>query len=98
MSDWQPIASAPKDGTKVDLFYPGQRGRVVDAAWYEAPFNCWAIRKKKWTEMQLNPMRLPELLPESEWSHVAFPNEQPTHWMLSPLPPSPAAPKEGEGE
>ncbi|WP_139218063.1 hypothetical protein [Paracoccus aminovorans] len=32
MSDWQPISTAPKDGTKIDL-WTGYNERAADAMW-----------------------------------------------------------------
>lgn len=34
MKEWQPIETAPKDGTKVDLWRPGYtKPRICDAWW-----------------------------------------------------------------
>lgn len=37
---WQPMISAPHDGTRVDLLFPHPRGRVVDCFW--DPVNGWS--------------------------------------------------------
>ena len=85
--EWQPIETAPKDGTKVDLLYPYPRGRTIDCWWEnEGPLaGFWLQRNRpKWKNG--------ELLPEGEWDIATLPNMQPTHWMPSPpLPPSGSA-------
>lgn len=85
MSDWQPIETAPKDGTEVLLFVPGyiggrrvMEGNIVVGAWIDD--HAWG-REGVW------------------WSDISDPYEghsgatadsvdlTPTHWM--PLPEAP---------
>lgn len=86
---WQPIETAPKGGTKIDLLYPHPRGRAVDCHWGDyALFGLgWYWRTPIWEKGAL--------LPEDQWSLNSYPNMQPTHWMYPPAPPSaaPADPK-----
>ena len=83
MSAWQPIETAPRDGTKVDLWYPYPRCRVIncyfsnDRIWGKD--GQWLRREPAWKDNAL--------LPESEWMTACFPNMVPSHWMLSPDPP-----------
>lgn len=37
---WQPIETAPRDGTEVDLWSPGC-GRTVDSEWKEGRWRYW---------------------------------------------------------
>lgn len=87
MSDWQPIETAPKDGTKIDLLFPEPRGRTINCLWLQdrwtGPNGGWFWRSATWDDFG-------ELLPEHEWNVNHYPHMQPTHWM--PLPEPPAAP------
>jgi hypothetical protein len=57
MTDWQPIATAPKDGTEVLL-----HGRHNDGeAWYEVGF--WGKHSQSWTVAPLDPTHWMELVP-----------------------------------
>lgn len=40
MSEWQPIESAPKDGSLLDLFVPGY-GRIINE-WWDIGHGCWS--------------------------------------------------------
>lgn len=46
MTEWQPIETAPKDGTHVLIYVPGSR-RLVCEAWWAMPYEaapaaqCW---------------------------------------------------------
>lgn len=74
MSEWQPIKSAPKDGTPILIFNPrNDRKPVCEAAWaydYEGAPGYWAtphgVKGRGYT-----------ILPEA-----------PTHWMPLPEPPA----------
>ncbi len=80
MSEWQPIETAPKDGTLVDLWVvPKKRwdtkllgiepGRATDMQW---------INGKWWTDYQ-----------NWLWRGSLNANREATHWVLSPAPPTP---------
>lgn len=78
---WQPIDTAPKDGTKIDLLYPYPRGRTINCFWDDSPVigGAWIWLTPIWKDGNL--------LPESEWSNNCYPNMDPTHWRpVSPLP------------
>ncbi|HEU4635425.1 MAG TPA: DUF551 domain-containing protein [Edaphobacter sp.] len=83
MSDWQPIETAPKDGTRVLVCY-GSKPRVIVAYWQSEPslweredVPCWAVFE-----------------PEDPFYSVYLLDEyEPTHWQPLPKPPlSPSAP------
>lgn len=73
---WQPIETAPKDGTRVDLLLPDWGGRVTDAywehetdGWGDMPGPQWCVKDHAvdgWVE----PV-----------------GDLPTHWMPLPAPP-----------
>lgn len=81
-SAWQPIETAPKDGTKVDLLYPYPRGRAINCFWEERHL-AWVWRKATWKEG--------DLLPEDQWDWGYYANMEPTHWMPRPAPPKDAS-------
>lgn len=74
--DWQPIETAPKDGTEVILFYPGMKVQFRIGGWLvsETIHNGKTISKhEQWTSDSFFSSK------ESAYC--------PTHWM--PLPESP---------
>lgn len=70
---WQDIATAPKDGTRVDLWcidhlhYAKQGQRVVNVAW--GPVRDWMGTER------------------DDWQHGHGEDFQPTHWRPLPSPP-----------
>ena len=75
INDWKPIETAPKDGTKVDLWveWPGQSpaaGRVPDAEWTD--LYGWSYRS---------------LTGEGDFG-IEHQGGQPTHWRPRPEPPT----------
>lgn len=73
VTPWQPIATAPKDGTRVDLWgrnllrYDKAGLRIVNVAW--GPVIDWFGHER------------------DDWQHGWGESFEPTHWM--PLPPAP---------
>lgn len=77
---WQPIESAPKDGTRILLFFPNDVG-VISGEWNFERFN--ANPKPHFTHDQ-----------EQRWGVRHMRANQPTHWK--PLPPPPEAKARGD--
>lgn len=76
MSTWQPIETAPKDGTYVLLFYPDYRKKVWVGSYYNNETYCHGKLRNKSEGWNNGADRL-ALIKES----------LPTHWMhLPPLP------------
>ncbi len=83
-NDWQPIATAPKDGTQVLLFFPGLKhpfllGHYVDSEEFE---HGKSVRR---TQFWLAGMHL------ALWRGE---KPEPSHWM--PLPAVPVEPASAE--
>lgn len=73
---WQPISSAPKDGTYIDLWVSGPRNpgaRIPD---------CWFAHGRWLHDFGRDGDLSPELMV----------GDEPTHWMLPPEPPGQTAP------
>lgn len=81
MSDWQPIETAPKDGTPVILYLRAPWSRVEMAQWYE-PWKSW----------QAN---IYEMIEGDEVLGIG--SAIPTHWMLLPAPPTPTKGDRADG-
>jgi hypothetical protein len=73
-NDWQPIETAPRDGTRVDLWginrlrYDRRGERIVNVAW--GFVTDWMGTKRE------------------DWQHGRGEDFEPTHWMPLPRPPS----------
>ena len=61
VSMWRPIATAPRDGTRVDLLYPHPRGRMINCFWHVRT-RTWMWRTPRWQG--------DTLLPEHQWDLV----------------------------
>lgn len=89
MSDWQPIKTAPKDGTPVDLWCVSPDPdcsieiRLTDCVWENAgidhPFTGWL---RIMDDGDVDCVEGPQL------SEFALPPWTPTHWMHRPEPPN----------
>lgn len=74
MTGWQPISTAPKDGTKVLIFIPGRpAGYRVNASSFTVSVH---LRNGE------------EIYRSADWSGAFEERGEPTHWM--PLPEEPA--------
>lgn len=73
MSDWLPIESAPKDGTKIDLWYPHGIGREPNSYWHS--IQAWGY------DVPATDRHHPQ---EMDFMTRGC---EPTHWMPLPNPP-----------
>lgn len=74
MSEWQPIETAPKDGTPVDLWI-----QIYETRGYRAT-GC-EYRDSEWQHYSLPEFGHSIELCHVDWQHLA------THWMPMPEPP-----------
>lgn len=91
MSEWQPIETAPKDGTQVDLWIEGKDSTVdfYSASARKAkgrPVRHGRACDFKW--MQKGPNR-PYWYPSHGLGYPLDSDLTVTHWMPLPAPPSP---------
>lgn len=84
MSDWQPIESAPKDGTPVDLWLGNAEfpDRLTDATYRKSSDSEWWVHGGDSIDN-----------PDAEYWFCGFGwplvgDNVPTHWMPRPTPPS----------
>ena len=84
---WQPMESAPKDGTRILVYREGQ---IYVAAWMTRPWNCWGVAVQRvpgeWgTFTDIGPLGFGKYVRA----------QGPTAWMPLPDPPE-AVPSSGE--
>ena len=77
--EWQPIETAPKDGTKILIGKVGSK-LICTAHWeiepewaYKGSSPCWA-----------------SYMADDDYYSLYFDSDWPTHWMPLPTPPAPA--------
>lgn len=79
---WQPIETAPKDGTEVILWFPF-KGIAINGLYGEVSEGDWETGNRTWMEW---------LVADELWFQED-PSQAPTHWM--PLPSTEAIEKGG---
>ncbi|WP_419792501.1 hypothetical protein [Pseudomonas citronellolis] len=83
MSEWQPIDTAPRDGTEIIL----RRGaRVSSGAWIE--WSKSAAEHHSTTGEYLGQVEYDSGTCWSSWDGGFTEDEPPTHWQPLPAPPS----------
>jgi hypothetical protein len=99
MGEWQPIETAPKDGTCVVLFVPGG----VDRQFYGVPdavkhiclgfFGSSAaefITREDWKAIDHESQIFSGSEYTGSWQEYSFVSVAPSHWQPLPEPPPPA--------
>lgn len=77
MSEWQPIKTAPRDGTRIILY---QAGEGVDfAVWEDTSYETWERISETQKELVS--------ITEGHWESSILSMWAPTHWMPRPKPP-----------
>ena len=89
MSDWQPIETAPKDGTVIDLWIVGSDDNVdfyssTARKVRNKPFRVGRATCFRWEQRGGNP---PAWYPIAGLGYPLSPEVDPTHWM--PIPEGP---------
>ncbi len=78
---WQPIASAPRDGTKIDVWLAKAHCRVTNCYWVRPQHTCGE------NEGYCDSCPDHDGWVDGEDFMYGYTKEQPTHWMPVPLPP-----------
>ncbi len=77
MSEWQPIETAPRDGTSILVYVRGlEPVSASECSWIGAIYWSW-----------FDPIKYPALATSNGWACLPWQNSQPTHWMPLPEPP-----------
>ena len=79
--DWQPIETAPRDGTVIDLWVGG--ARFADCRWGKPDHCCGEAGQYCDSEWHGQP----EGWVVTDWNEVLCVDDDPTHWMPLPAPP-----------
>lgn len=92
MGEWQPIETAPKDGTAIVIYEPsGHYGRIQNTYMPES-----ALKEGECTYFETDPrlLRFDDTryaigcwTPYGKWSNRNCADVNPTHWMPLPEPP-----------
>jgi len=91
MSGWEPIETAPKDGTPVDLWIVGGDDTVDFYAPFASKILNRPLRHGRAPAFQWmhRPPNRPNWYPVGGLSYPLSPEVTPTHWRLLPAPPHP---------
>lgn len=87
-SDWQPIDSAPRDGTKIDVWRDGKRYCDVFWSFSRNAATGEALVDPVWDgwaqEGSVGMSYTPNYI---DYGHENWKRREPTHWMPLPQPP-----------
>jgi hypothetical protein len=78
---WYPIKSAPKDGTKIDVWLSKSRRRVTNCYWGRPSHTCGE------NEGYCDSCPDHDGWVDGEDFMCGYTDEEPTHWMPIPTPP-----------
>ena len=90
MTKWQPIDTAPKDGTPIIAYRPaanvGTHSRVIVVRWYDEDGQAFPVGAWCW------PVDIEDEYDDEEWMEIVtegnnFEATDFTHWMPLPEPP-----------
>jgi hypothetical protein len=77
MNNWNPIETAPKDGTVILGYFPGFKKSVRETHWIESETREYGKITRSYAEWYTGAMT----------GFSSAPEPQPTHWMPIPEPP-----------
>jgi hypothetical protein len=84
VSEWQPIETAPRDGTNILVWV---RGECAVAYWVKDAFGkCWGLSTPRHKD-DPSKMRTYSTLGPRLWEGMVI-DEGPTHWRPLPTPPA----------
>lgn len=91
MADWQPIETAPKDGTLVLVWFRGRMYVAEHVGIYHSDNKHWCVREPPTEEAETSRMVSTIDPPTIEGKSIPGIWSGPTHWMPLPAPPSGSA-------
>lgn len=94
MGEWQPIETAPKDGTAIDLWIVGADSTVDFYAVNATKVRAKPVRHGRAPDFRWahKPPNAPNWYPVGGLGYPLSPDVIPTHWMPHPAPPKDGGP------
>ena len=86
MSGWQPIETAPKDGTPILLCWSDE-GHYTNYDLGPVWLGCWHSIYSTWTTLSLHQITMIENRMSDEALEDVVTCDSPTHWQPLPEPP-----------